>query len=109
MRVHQVGVARRAPRVSRERRKERRHQCEPPRLRTQVLRDPAAVRDPVVREVGGRDDVDIGAGGPRCVDLRGDEMARNVARVARERRRHDDDLHSRAKTSGTASASATNA
>ena len=68
---------------------------------------PAAVGDPEVLERRRRDDVDLDAQLAHSSDGVGDEPPRDVVRVARVRRRQDDDLHSRrAKTTGIASASA---
>ena len=95
------------PRSARVRGEERRHERELPRRAAQVLGDAAAVGDPEVLERRGRDDVDLDAQLAHPSDGRRDEVPGDVVRVARVRRRQDDDLHSRrAKTTGIASASA---
>jgi hypothetical protein len=111
VRVNEIGVARDAARGDRVRRDESRNERQLPRSGAQVLRDPAAVGDAEVREGRRRDDVDLDAAFPYRAHRPGDEVARDVPRVARVRRRQDDDLHSvdAAKTIGSASASARNA
>ena len=57
----------------------------------------------------GRHDIDLDPALRASLQPARDEVARHLVRRARVRRRQDDDLHSRAKTTGIASASATNA
>ena len=88
MGVHDVGVAR-GPRAPRGRSAARKSGSASTSHgpRAQVLDDPGAEGDPEVREVGGRDDVDLDARAARSVlDELGDEGARRRRRGSAGRR-----------------------
>ena len=110
MRVHEIRIACRVARGTCVGRQKDRKQRELPRRRAQVLRDATAVGDPEVLEGVRRYDVDLDAQRAHTLDARRDEGPCDVDRVAWVRRRENDHFHSlRAKTTGTASASAMNA
>ena len=110
VRVDEIGV--RAPPAAPPARSSRgtrhaaptRHGC-----RAQVAQHAGAVRDPEVAEVRRRDHLHVDPRRPHALDRVGHEPPRRVVRVARIRRRQDDDLQSgasrRPKTTGSASAS----
>ena len=93
----------RGPREGEQEERQRQHL---PRCRTQVVDDPVAVGDPVVAEPRGRDDAHVDPRGAERLDPVTHEAPGDVVRVARIRRRQDDDLHlgssRRAKATGAA-------
>ena len=66
VRVHDVGVAGGSARRARKPEEEERQGEELPRRRAEVVHDPVAVGDPVVAEVGGRDDAHLEPGARRA-------------------------------------------
>ena len=109
--VHQVGVAGRSSRRARVGSEKRRHQREAPGRSSEVLSDAVSVGDPEMSERRGRDDLDVDAERPHSFHGIANEVAGDVPRVPRVRRREHDDLHGSrgAKTTGIASDSAMNA
>ena len=95
MRVHDVGVAGGPARRAREPEEEERQGEELPRRGAEVVHDPVAVGDPVVAEVGGRDDAHLEPGGTKGLDAVAHEGPGDVVRVTRIRRREDRHPHRR--------------
>ena len=93
--VYDVRVAARAPRRAREGREERRKDEQLPGGAAKVVDDAVPVGDPVVPAGRRRHDADVDPRGAECLDPVAHERPCNVVRVARIRRRQDDDLHSR--------------
>ena len=110
--VDATGGAARSPGI---REQEERQQSQEPRPSANVPWDPMPVREPEVRERRGRDDLDLGAGFAQVLHRVAHEGAGDVVRLARVRRRQDEDAHQpraggarRPKTTGTATASTAN-
>ncbi len=93
--VDDVRVAARAARRARERREEERNDEQLPGGAAKVVDDAGPVGDPVVPEGRRRDDADVDALGAERLHPVAHERPCNVVRIARIRRRQDDDLHSR--------------
>ena len=109
MRVHEVGIARSAPRGAPERGEHDRQQERLCRPATQVADDAAAVGDPEVAKRGRCDHLHLHSALANAFHRVLDEPPRRVTRKARVRRGEDCDFHRaserRPKTIGTESAS----
>ena len=93
VRMDQVRLRREPLRRASEVPEHRREHRRAPRLAAQVADDPGAVRDAVVRERRGRDDVDVDPAPTELRDRLAEEVHRRIALVARVRRRQHQELH----------------
>jgi hypothetical protein len=108
VRVHEIAVD--ARRSTPEGPEEEGHREDEPGPSSEIADDAVAVRETEVPKRGRRDDVDPDAAFPNVLDGVSDESPRDVIRMPRVRRRQDEDVQARlAKTTGSASASATKA
>ena len=76
-----------------------------PGLPSEIVGDSACLGKPERPENGGRDDVDRDTALAQALDRVGDEASTRIIVVAWIRRREDDDLQRRAKTTGAATMS----
>ena len=112
--MHEVGIPRGAAGCSPEGSQHQRQQQRPRRPAPKIPDDTRPVRNPVMAEADGRDDLDVDAAPANVLDRVGDEAAGGVPRRPRVRGREDGDLHTtvcrrRPKTTGKASTSRMNA